>query len=167
MAWERSTSPEEAGLVFPPGPEFDGRRAEHWTARSLRLLDDAYRDAVDTVTSAVFGVASGGKVLFTNNAGEALLPGRRWLQVSDGMLGALEAAMEAAALNRALSRLSARISFKIIVTEVAAGAQGIVSGALLCRTESSPYPTNVAALVWLTPVSLNVDVAADLASLSA
>jgi DNA-binding CsgD family transcriptional regulator len=158
-------SPEEARLFSHLSRHLTVAAQNYWTAQSLRLMGDAYRNAVDAVTSAVFGITAGGKVAFMNSAGEELLRQRRWVQVSNGALGALEVTVEADALSQALRQLSIGISFKMIVTEAVAMAQAIVSGAPISRVESSPYPISASALVWLTPVVPNVDVAADLAML--
>lgn len=137
----------------------------YWTVQSLRLLTLVHTNALDAITSGVFGVEPSGRVAFTNRTGEDLLRQGRWMQLSDRALSPSKGLLETAALTRALGQLAAGISFKLIVRERLTDAQAIVSGAPLTLAQAKGYPTQMSALVWLTPLLVNVDAAADFAKL--
>jgi hypothetical protein len=120
-----------------------------------------HANALDSITSAVFGIEPSGRVAFTSQTGENLLQQGRWLQLSGRALVPSKSLLEAAALARALRQLAAGISFKLIVTEGVTEAQAIVSGAPLALVQGTLYPTQMSSLVWLTPVAPSTDAAAD------
>lgn len=159
---EEAFSTVEAGLLSRLAPHLTVAAQNYWSARSLRLLGDAYRHAVDALSSAVFGITTSGHATFMNAAGEELLRHRRWLQLTARVLSPANDLLETIALGKALNQLARGISFKIVVTERATGAQAMVCGAPLSRTEIENYPPSAVALVWVIPLVSNVDVAADL-----
>ena len=160
-----SFAADEVALLSHLAPHLTVAAQNYWAARSLRLLRDAYRNALDSVTAALFGIDSSGRVAFTNGAAEALLRQRRWVQVVDGSLEAVRSVKEVGSLARALRALSAGTSFKLMITDGLTGAQAILSGVPVSPAETNPYPATVAALIWLMPIVPDADGAADLAKL--
>ena len=157
-------SETEAGLLSHLAPHLGVAVQNYWAVQSMRLLARAHADALDAITSAVFGIEPSGRVAFTNQTGNELLRQRHWMQILDGSLGPSKSLVETTHLARALRQLTAGVSFKLVVTERLTGAQAVASGAPLAL-EGKFYPTRVSALVWLTPVAANADVAADLTKL--
>jgi len=136
-----------------------------WAADSLRLVDRAYRDAVNNLTSGMFGIESTGRVAFANRAGEEQIRQARWVQVLRGTLIPGNGVQEANLFAKALRGLPAGISFKLLVTERLTRSQAIASGVPVSHPELNPSPMSATALVWLTPVLPDEDVASDLAML--
>jgi hypothetical protein len=137
-----------------------------WAAQSLRLIGRAYRNAVDTVTSAVFGIDPMGRVGFANRTGEEQIRQGRWLHVRGGILVPGKGVAEANYFAKALYRLLTGTSFKLLLTDGSTRAQAIASGAPISQTEANPCPMSPSALVWLTPILADKDVASELATLS-
>jgi DNA-binding CsgD family transcriptional regulator len=136
-----------------------------WAAESLRLVDRAYRDAVNDLTSGVFGIESTGRVAFANRAGEEQIRQARWVRVLGGTLIPGNGVQEPNLFAKALRGLPGGISFKLLVTERLTCAQAIASGVPLSHPEPNPSPMSATALVWLTSVLPDEDVASDLAML--
>jgi DNA-binding CsgD family transcriptional regulator len=157
-------SAEQAALFSRLAPHLTVAAQNHWATQSLRLLDRARSDALDALTSAVFGIERSGHVVFVNKAGQDLAHYERWVRISRGVLETPAAVVEGRSLILMLSKLACGIGFKLILTDRITGEQAIVSGAPLVPSEISPYPT-VQALVWVTPCEQREDIAADLAAL--
>jgi DNA-binding CsgD family transcriptional regulator len=158
-------SEKDAGLLSLLAPHLGVAVQNYFAVQSMRLLARAHANALDAITSAVFGIAPSGRVAFTNQMGDELLRQQRWMRLSQGVLGPMKGLMEATSLDKALRRLSTGISFKVIVTEAVTRAQAIVNGVPISHAEPNPHPVGTVALVWVTPVVPNVDVAEDLATL--
>jgi DNA-binding CsgD family transcriptional regulator/PAS domain-containing protein len=159
-------SAEDAALFSRLAPHLTVATRNFWAAQSLRLLSEAYRNAVDAVTSAVFGIDATGRVVLVNQAAEDLSRQMQWMQVVNGLLHPARGLLEADALARSLHHLSTGVSFRCVVTDGATAAQAIVSGARVSpHREGSYLMAAAAALVWVTPVVPNANAAADLAKL--
>jgi DNA-binding CsgD family transcriptional regulator/PAS domain-containing protein len=156
---------EDAGLLSQVAPHLTIAAQNHFAAQALRLLTEAYQNAVDAVSSAVFGIESSGHITFVNRAGEELIRLKRWVRQADGALVPSKGVLETAGLAKALHQLSIGLSFKLIATDVLSGAKAIVSGAPTASNEVRPHQTKCSALVWVTPVVPTADVSADVAQL--
>lgn len=135
------------------------------TVRSMQLLDRVRAQALDAMTSAVFGLDASSHVAFTNRCADELLREGHWMRTCEGTLGPSRGLKEGQRLNAALRQLATGISFKLIVTEAATGHQAVVSGAPLGAAQAGSYLREVSSMVWLTPLVADVDVAAELARL--
>jgi DNA-binding CsgD family transcriptional regulator len=162
---EDAFSEKEAGFLSHLAPHLGVAVQNYWAAQSIGLLARAHAHALDAITSAVFGIESSGRVVFTNQTGDELLSQQRWVQLSQGVLSAMKGLMQPPSLGKALRRLSAGISFKVMVTEAVTRAQAIVNGAPISHAQPNPCPVGAVALVWVTPIVPNVDVTTDLARL--
>jgi DNA-binding CsgD family transcriptional regulator len=155
----------EAELLNQLAPHLTVAAKNFWAAQALRLQTDAYRKAVNAITSAVFGVDVRGQMLFANGEGEAVLRQARWLELREGRIHPPERLLERACLARALRGLNAGVSFRTIVSDGSTGAQAIVSGAPMGPSTANYYSVYTAALIWVTTVVPRLDTATDLAVL--
>ncbi len=158
-------SKEDVARLSALAPHLAVASHNYWAAQSLRLLARARENALDALTSAVFGIEPCGRVVITNRAGDEILREGRWLKICDGTLIPNPAVLEERSLARTLHQLLGGICFKVVVTDGRTRAQALVSGAPLSAAESGAYPASVAALIWVTPVVPNADAACDLAKL--
>jgi DNA-binding CsgD family transcriptional regulator/PAS domain-containing protein len=158
-------SAHETELLSRLAPDLTVATQNFWAAQSLRMLSNAYRSAIDAVTSAVFGIDATGHVVFVNQAAEDFAREARWVQILNGSLRPAKALVEGNALARAVHQLSMGLSFRHVVTNGQTLAQAIVSGARLSRSTPAPFPIATAALVWVTPIVPDTNVAAELAKL--
>lgn len=154
-------SAESAKLLSYLAPHLAIAIQNHWTAQSLRLLIHAHTGAMNSLTSAVFGLESSRRVAFTNQIGEEVIRQQRWVKVTDGTLEPAEGVAEACPLLTALGQLSCGTSFKILVTDRLSGCRAVVSGAPLPKSGLNLYSPTIEALVWVTPIIPNTDVATD------
>ena len=164
---KESFSSQQTTLFAALAPHLVVAFQNYWAAQSVRSLEDARSDALDAVTSAVFGITSSGRVALMNRAGEELIRKTCWVEISTAILGPAKSLLEGATFSEALSNLCRGISFRFVITDASTRARAIVRGAPVCASQSQPepYPASVAALVWITPVVPDIDVASDLASL--
>jgi DNA-binding CsgD family transcriptional regulator len=158
-------STENVELLSRVAPHLTIAIQNQLAAQALRILTAAYQDAVDTVSSAVFGIESSSHITFMNRAGEELIRLKHWVHQADGALVPSKGLLETAGLAKALHQLSTGLSFKVIATDALTGAKAIVSGAPTCSTEVSPRQAKCSALVWVTPIVPTADVSADVAQL--
>jgi DNA-binding CsgD family transcriptional regulator len=158
-------SAQEIGLLSRLAPHLGVAIQNYSTIRSIQLLSRARGNALDAVTSAVFGLEPSGRVAFMNQTAEELLRRGRWVQVANGTLGPAKGLLEAIEFARALRLLPTGISFKLVGTERMTGNQAVMSGAPLGDAHGSLDAGRVSCLVLLTPIVADVDAAADLAKL--
>ena len=158
-------SSDEREVLSGLTPHLEVDFQNYWAAQSLHPVINAYRHALNIVTSAVFGIEPKGFLSFANRAGEELLRQGRWLQIRQGELGPAKGVLEVDSFAKALRRLSeSKVSFKLVVTD-GVTAQAIASGSPIPAAQANPFPKTPTALVWLTPIVPDQHVAGDLATL--
>ena len=158
-------SREDAALVTRLAPHLAVAAQNYWSAQSSRLLARVHADALDALSSAVFGISLSGHIAFTNRTGEEILRAKRWLQCSVGVLRPAAGVIDATAVERAIHQALRGLSFKLVVTDGFTGTQAILSGAPLLPGRMTVVAPKVMTLVWLTPVVPCIDTAADMAKL--
>lgn len=158
-------SPGDAGLLTRLAPHLSVAINNYFNAQSLLLREAAYHSAIDTVSSGVFGVQGSLRVCFTNRAADDMVRHGRWMQIRNGALTTANHLIEAAHVAAALHRLGQGLGFQLLMTDGLSGAQAVVSGAPIPLSEVNDHAARVTALVWLTPVTPQGDVAAALGEL--
>jgi DNA-binding CsgD family transcriptional regulator len=159
-------SSDECEVLSGLTPHLEVDFQNYWAAESLHPVINAYRHALNIITSAVFGIEPKGFPSFANRTGEELLRQGRWLQIRQGELGLGKGVLEVDSFAKALRRLSeSKVSFNLVVTDAGTGAQAIAGGSPIPAAQANPFPKTPTALVWLTPIVPDQHVAGDLATL--
>jgi DNA-binding CsgD family transcriptional regulator len=158
-------SAEKVELLHAIAPHLTLASENYWAAQSLRALLQANDFALDTLTSAVFGIDSRGVVRLTNQAADDLLRLRRWVEVSQGVLRPTRNVIDADALAKALAGASAGGSFRRVVSDAPTGTRAIISGAPCPRTQALWHPGCITALVWINVLAPAGDATLDLVKL--
>jgi DNA-binding CsgD family transcriptional regulator len=156
-------SSDEFRLFCALGPHLRIAVQTHWSAQALRVRQAAYAQAVDAVSSALFGIESTLRISFLNRAAEDEVRQKRWIQIANHLLAPGNSLIDVRPLAKALRGLASGLAFRLMVTHGETGEQAIVSGAPVAPAE--PGVAGIAALVWLTPVVPAADAVTDLARL--
>jgi DNA-binding CsgD family transcriptional regulator len=154
-------SVEDAALLSHLTPHLAIAARNHWAAQTLRITTALRGEILHKVTTAIICIDRAGRVQYTNYAADEILRQGKWIQTCQGMLVPAKGVPNAKSVANALRQLRAGVAFRLIMKHNSTRAGAIVCG--------NPLPTfgeflpgtgvAVSAILWLTPVEVNSDVA--------
>jgi DNA-binding CsgD family transcriptional regulator len=159
-------STEDVKLLSILAPHLTVAAKNFWKAESLELLTRARANALDSVSSAVFGIDSCGRVMFSNLLGEEFVRRERWVKVLKGALAPVPTLLGADKWSAALRRVSSGVGASLLVSNPQTGEQAKVSvNPISSGRELGLGIPAPASLVWIIPIETHKDTAQDMAKL--
>jgi DNA-binding CsgD family transcriptional regulator len=159
-------STDDVELLSRLAPHLTVAAKNFWRAESLDLVACARANALDSVSSAVFGMDAAGRVMFVNRLGQDLIRRERWVRISKGALAPVPTLFGADKLAAALRRVSTGMGGSLLVTDAQTGAQAKVSVSPISSDRDIRLGISApASLVWIIPIETRKDTAQDLAKL--
>lgn len=159
-------SAEQVRVLDQLAPHLVVAARNFFQCRSLRVLDELRRDALDAVTAALFAVDTAGRLLLANRMGEELLRRERLLRLSGGVLGPGKAVSERDRLERALAQLRHGFGSILRLTDALGELEMLLTLAPASRAMPADH-LGVAGLIWATPTAPDSSPARSIARLFA
>jgi len=121
-----------------------------WEAGSLKIVTSLQRQALDSISIAVFAIAGADRLLFANSAAEELIRAHRWVRVVNGTLSPARDLHEAKRFGNALDQLQLGFGTTILLTTLEGAQQAVMTTAPI-SAGSEPWNDSLhaAGLVWI------------------